>query len=300
MPTLTIKEKLKTLFEEHSLHKKYKEQDIVYLTIDGDIGFYQALRNIPRYIPITDDRWWRRLNKKEVDSITPTPTPEPDPDPTPTPDPEPDPDPDPDPDPEPTSTAKIYLSSNDSQYGIATIEDQEATDGYYTVNVGSTVTLKAIPITYQTHAFFKWQTSTDGTNWTDVANANDNYSITINSEGNYYYRAMFFEFVLARIGFNTDTAGASCSGKLVSTSPTIYEPFEQTENIITNYIEKIPNSGYPSITLECGPASGHTFVKWQKYDETNGWVDGNTSPQWTIDLESRTAGTNFYFRAVCN
>ena len=83
MPTLTIKEKLKTLFEEHSLHKKYKEQDIVYLTIDGDIGFYQALRNIPRYIPITDDRWWRRLNKREVDSITPTPTPEPDPDPTP-------------------------------------------------------------------------------------------------------------------------------------------------------------------------------------------------------------------------
>lgn len=63
-----IKDELKALFKEHDYNQLYYKQDIVTYQINGTTNFYQAIRNVPRYVPITDRTYWNQLNIEE-DSV---------------------------------------------------------------------------------------------------------------------------------------------------------------------------------------------------------------------------------------
>lgn len=56
---------LKPLFKEHDYDQLYYKQDIVTYQINGTTNFYQAIRNVPRYVPITDRTYWNQLNVAE-------------------------------------------------------------------------------------------------------------------------------------------------------------------------------------------------------------------------------------------
>jgi len=56
-----IAAQLKPLFPKHNFNKLYYEQDVVTFTINGELGFYQAIRNVPRFVKITDRRYWNLL-----------------------------------------------------------------------------------------------------------------------------------------------------------------------------------------------------------------------------------------------
>lgn len=60
-----IAAQLKPLFPEHDFNKLYYKQNIVTFTINGELGFYQAIRNVPRFVPITDRRYWNLLTTGE-------------------------------------------------------------------------------------------------------------------------------------------------------------------------------------------------------------------------------------------
>lgn len=70
-----ITAQLKPLFPEHDFNKLYYKQNIVTFTINGEVGFYQAIRNVPRFVPITDRRYWNLLTTGEdnfIDDDEPT------------------------------------------------------------------------------------------------------------------------------------------------------------------------------------------------------------------------------------
>lgn len=60
-----IKDELKGLFKEHDYNQLYYKQDIVTYEINGTTNFYQAIRNVPRYVPITDRTYWNLLTTDE-------------------------------------------------------------------------------------------------------------------------------------------------------------------------------------------------------------------------------------------
>lgn len=68
-----IKDELKGLFKEHDYNQLYYKQDIVTYQINGTTNFYQAIRNVPRYVPITDRTYWNQLNVTEGSSEGNTP-----------------------------------------------------------------------------------------------------------------------------------------------------------------------------------------------------------------------------------
>lgn len=70
-----IKDELKVLFKEHDYNQLYYKQDIVTYQINGTTNFYQAIRNVPRFVPITDRSYWNLLTTGEdnfIDDDEPT------------------------------------------------------------------------------------------------------------------------------------------------------------------------------------------------------------------------------------
>ena len=68
-----IKDELKVLFKEHDYNQLYYKQNIVTCQINGTTNFYQAIRNVPRYVPITDRTYWNQLNVAEGNAESSTP-----------------------------------------------------------------------------------------------------------------------------------------------------------------------------------------------------------------------------------
>lgn len=68
-----IKDELKGLLKEHDYNQLYYKQDIVTYEINGTTNFYQAIRNVPRYVPITDRTYWNQLNVSECSAEGSTP-----------------------------------------------------------------------------------------------------------------------------------------------------------------------------------------------------------------------------------
>ena len=60
--TENIREELKELFPEHNPKKSYKELSVVYTEIDGDIDFYQAIKQVPCNISIRNTNFWKHTN----------------------------------------------------------------------------------------------------------------------------------------------------------------------------------------------------------------------------------------------
>jgi len=53
-----IRVQLAALFEEHDYNKRYERLSVVYYMINGKIEFYQAIKDVPRKIPISDKDYW--------------------------------------------------------------------------------------------------------------------------------------------------------------------------------------------------------------------------------------------------
>lgn len=62
-----IRAQLAALFEEHDYNKRYERLSVVYYMVDGKIEFYQAIKDVPRFTPISDTRVW---NKSTYNVIT--------------------------------------------------------------------------------------------------------------------------------------------------------------------------------------------------------------------------------------
>lgn len=62
-----IRVQLAALFEEHDYNKRYERLSVVYYMVDGKIEFYQAIKDVPRFTPISDTRVW---NKSTYDILT--------------------------------------------------------------------------------------------------------------------------------------------------------------------------------------------------------------------------------------
>lgn len=84
--------------------------------------------------------------------------------------------------------ATVNVSSSNSSYGTATLTGGPT----YTFESGSTqsVTMTASPAS---ECFFiKWQSSSNGTTWTDISGGtNPTLTTTLNASGTYYYKAVF-------------------------------------------------------------------------------------------------------------
>lgn len=55
-----IRVQLAALFEEHDYNKRYERLSVVYYMVDGKIEFYQAVKDVPRFTPISDTRVWNK------------------------------------------------------------------------------------------------------------------------------------------------------------------------------------------------------------------------------------------------
>lgn len=203
------------------------------------------------------------------------------------------------------TTARIYVSSNDTQFGRGSVDGLSLVGDHYVASSGGTITLKAEPTDHSYYAFTKWQMSTDGGNtYTDVSGAGANYNFTIPDAGDYYFRCVFSGIVRFRVGFNEQMCSATATGHLVgvgsgsgSSNP---GPFESTENIDNSYYLPVAESGYQTTTLNCVLGSNRAFIKWQVYDTTqNAWTDISTNLTQAVTLPSNTIGDIVYYRALC-
>lgn len=70
--TQNIGVQLKPLFEVHNYNKIYKKLAIVTHTIDGELSFYQAIRDVPRFVPIIDFRYWKLITSVQDENIEPS------------------------------------------------------------------------------------------------------------------------------------------------------------------------------------------------------------------------------------
>jgi len=67
--TEDIRIKLKSLFKKHNYNKSYNTLSIVTNTVDGELSFYQAIRNVPKFVSITDKSYWKLITSNIGDYI---------------------------------------------------------------------------------------------------------------------------------------------------------------------------------------------------------------------------------------
>ena len=70
---------LKELFKEHDYNKLYKHLAVVTHTINEKLSVYQAIRNVPRFVKITNTRYWKLITNVQDESVEPSEPSEPEP-----------------------------------------------------------------------------------------------------------------------------------------------------------------------------------------------------------------------------
>lgn len=161
--------------------------------------------------------------------------------------------------------ATVNVSSNNNSYGTVTLTGGPT----YTFESGSSqsVTMTASPASGC--AFTKWQSSSNGTTWTDVSGGtNQTLTVSLSASGTYYYKAIFSSG-------NLISAVASRNLSNGSSNASVYlgNNAESSISVPAGTPVSLSNSGttvYGGSTSYLDYSSGSDFVVGYEYSTDNG------------------------------
>ncbi len=175
---------------------------------------------------------------------------------------------------------------------IITIDNADIPNGLFSHSGSNTFTINVLPdkirsitVAYNpTARNFQWQSSTNGTTWSNITNAtNSTYAVPTSSIGTMYYR-----LVVTDNGFNCNASNSVSVTTIVVADPSVTVSGGTT----------ICNGGTATLTATVSNGTGTTTYQWQSSSDNSSFtnISGATNSTYTTS----TLTTTTYYRVIVN